>query len=131
MVMCFAPTCKHYSEKHGCTFFTFPTERAELARWKKLIRRLDRDPGKFSRICSCHFINGDRRAPNGVVIFASALYPGSISDKKITANCGVLKEFVAGDLIVADKGFLIAELLPPGVALNLPPFLYNTFQMAL
>lgn len=65
-------------------------------------------------------------APNGVVIFASALYPGSISDKKITANCGVLKEFVAGDLIVADKGFLIAELLPPGVALNLPPFLYNS-----
>ncbi|KAK9754568.1 DDE superfamily endonuclease [Popillia japonica] len=51
---------------------------------------------------------------------------GSISDKKITANCGVLKEFVAGDLIVADKGFLIAELLPPGVALNLPPFLYNS-----
>lgn len=28
-----------------------------------------------------------------------------------------------GDLIIADKGFLIKDILPPGVNLNLPPFL--------
>lgn len=62
-------------------------------------------------------------ASNGVITFVSRLYPGSVSDKKITADCGVLKKFVPGDLIIADKGFLIAELLPPGVTVNLPPFL--------
>ncbi|CAI6356648.1 unnamed protein product [Macrosiphum euphorbiae] len=30
---------------------------------------------------------------------------------------------VPGDLILADKGFLIRDILPPGVSLNIPPFL--------
>ena len=31
-----------------------------------------------------------------------------------------------GDLIVANKGFLIKSILPPNVYLNLPPFLTNS-----
>lgn len=62
-------------------------------------------------------------APNGVVTYISPLYPGSTSDKKIVQNCGVLNVFEPGDLILADKGFLIADILPPGVSLNIPPFL--------
>ena len=30
---------------------------------------------------------------------------------------------MAGDLILADKGFLIAHILPSGVTINIPPFL--------
>jgi len=37
-------------------------------------------------------------------------------------NCGVLDCLEPGDSIMADKGFLISTLLPPGVAINLPPF---------
>ena len=62
-------------------------------------------------------------APNGTVTFASKLYPGSTSDKAIVKDCGVLDCFVPGDCILADKGFLIADLLPPGVTVNIPPFL--------
>lgn len=62
-------------------------------------------------------------APNGVVTYISQLYPGSVSDKKIVKDCGVLKVFEAGDLILADKGFLISDILPPGVSLNIPSFL--------
>lgn len=62
-------------------------------------------------------------APNGVVTFLSGLYPGSTSDKKITQNCGILTQLEPGDLVLADKGFLIQDILPAGVHLNIPPFL--------
>lgn len=62
-------------------------------------------------------------APNGVITYVSGLYPGSTSDKKVVAASGILQQLEAGDLVIADKGFLISELLPPGVSLNIPPFL--------
>lgn len=60
--------------------------------------------------------------PNGVVTFVSSLFPGSMSDKIIMLKSGLLEKLVPGDLILADKGFLIKDILPPGVSLNLPPF---------
>lgn len=66
-------------------------------------------------------------APNGVITYVSSLYPGAVSDKKIVQDCGVLGQLDAGDLVLADKGFLIRDLLPSGVSLNIPPFL-NTAQ---
>jgi len=65
-------------------------------------------------------------APNGVITFVSKLYPGSTSNKKIVANCGVLNTFNPGDLILADKGFLISDILPNGTYLNIPPSLVST-----
>lgn len=62
-------------------------------------------------------------SPNGVVTFVSSLFPGSTSDKVITLKSGLLEQLVSGDLVLADKGFLIKDILPPGVSLNLPPFL--------
>jgi len=62
-------------------------------------------------------------APNGVLTFVSRLYPGSISDKEIVQQSGILKHFVPGDLILADKGFLIQDVVPKGVSVNIPPFL--------
>lgn len=62
-------------------------------------------------------------APNGVVTFASSLYGGSTSDKMITKDCGLLNILNSGDLVLADKGFLISDILPEGVHVNIPPFL--------
>ena len=63
-------------------------------------------------------------SPNGAITFVSKAYPGSTSDFAVTEHCGVLHYMCAGDLILADKGFDIFKLMPEGVSLNLPPFLY-------
>lgn len=62
-------------------------------------------------------------APNGCITYCSSAYPGSTSDRAIVEHSGILSQFVAGDLILADKGFLIAGLLPPGVSLDVPAYL--------
>lgn len=64
-------------------------------------------------------------APNAVITHVSKLFPGSTSDKAIVEKSGVLEHFKCGDLILADKGFLIADIVPTGVSVNIPPFLYN------
>jgi hypothetical protein len=62
-------------------------------------------------------------APNGVVTFVSNLYPGSTSDKKIVEDSEILKLLEPGDLILGDKGFILKDILPTGISLNIPPFL--------
>jgi len=62
-------------------------------------------------------------ASNGVITYASKLYPGFTSAKKIVNHCGVLEILQPDDLVLADKGFLISYILPPGTSLNIPPFL--------
>jgi hypothetical protein len=64
-------------------------------------------------------------APNGAIVFASKLYAGCATDKDIVQHSRILNHMVAGDLILADKGFLISDLLPNGVSLNIPPFLHH------
>lgn len=64
-------------------------------------------------------------APNAVITFISKLYPGSISDKEITKQSKLLEHMVSGDLILADKGFLIQDIVPNGVYVNIPPFLQH------
>lgn len=61
--------------------------------------------------------------PSGVVSFVSDLYPGSISDKKITQKSGLIDLCEEGDAIMVDKGFLISDLTTPkGIDLIIPPF---------
>ena len=64
-------------------------------------------------------------APNAVITFVSKLYPGSVSDKAIVEDSGLANVFEHGDLILADKGFLIHDIMPNGVSVNIPPFLNN------
>lgn len=45
------------------------------------------------------------------------------------AESGFLKLLEAGDSIMADRGFLIEDILPPGVTLNVPPLLNETGQL--
>lgn len=60
--------------------------------------------------------------PSGAISFISDLYGGCISDRQLTIKSGILDKMEVGDSIMADKGFLIADLLEPlGVSLNIPP----------
>ena len=69
-------------------------------------------------------------APHGAVTFISSLYQGSISDKEITRHSGILSLIQEGDEVMADKGFLIQDLLEPKKAtLTIPPFLSKTRSM--
>ena len=67
-------------------------------------------------------------APNGAVVYISSLYPGSTSDVAIMKHCSLISQLSPGDLILADKGFTIHDLLPSGVHLNIPPFLRDKGQ---
>ena len=69
--------------------------------------------------------------PSGVISFVSDCYKGSISDKKLVEVSGLLQKLEPGDEIMADKGFLIQDMLAPlGVRLNVPPVLKSNSQMA-
>lgn len=67
--------------------------------------------------------------PSGVVSFISDLYGGNISDKKLTQLSGLLDLLEPGDAIMADRGFTIDDILPPGVTLNVPPRLNDSGQL--
>jgi len=61
-------------------------------------------------------------SPTGIVTFLSKLWGGNASDKQIVKESGLLNLLEPGDSVMADKGFLIPDLLDPlGVSLNMPP----------
>ena len=70
-------------------------------------------------------------SPAGYPTFVSELYAGSSSDKQITKDCGILNLFESGDQVMADRGFDIENEMPPGVGLNIPPFLDGSPQLSL
>lgn len=60
--------------------------------------------------------------PNASCSFVSKGFSGSTSDKKITAQLGLVDKFEEGDDCMADRGFYIEEILKvKGVTLNIPP----------
>ena len=58
-------------------------------------------------------------------MYVSKLYPGSNSDKEIVKQSGLMNHMAIGELILADNGFLIQDIVPKGVSVNIPPFLQN------
>ena len=71
-------------------------------------------------------------APSDYITFFSQLYAGSISDRELTISSGFLNlPFSHGDVVMADQGFTISDLLEPiGVGLNIPPFLKESKEPA-
>ena len=68
-------------------------------------------------------------APNGLVTFVSRLWGGNTSDRHITMHDSLLPKLSAGDVIMADKGFTVEDLLPADVGLNIPPRIPGHRQM--
>ena len=65
-------------------------------------------------------------SPTGVVTFLSKLWGGgaggNASDEQIVKESRLLDLLEKGDSVMADKGFLIQDLLDAlGVTLNIPP----------
>ena len=67
--------------------------------------------------------------PNGVPSYISDVYGGRISDKELLKRSGLCSLQGEGDSIMADRGFLIEDLLPKNVSLNMPPFLKEREQL--
>ena len=70
-------------------------------------------------------------APNGFIMFVSALYGGRASDNYIAKNCGFLKYLLPGDEVMADRGFTISQELCAGrIKLNIPAFMKGRSQLS-
>ncbi|XP_057297659.1 uncharacterized protein LOC130628692 [Hydractinia symbiolongicarpus] len=70
-------------------------------------------------------------SPTGSVSFLSEGWGGRVSDKEITIKSGFLDLVENGDLVLADRGFLIEqELATRGVVLKIPEFTRGKEQMS-
>jgi hypothetical protein len=66
--------------------------------------------------------------PNLFISFLPDIQPGRLSDKEIVVRSGLVDLLEPGDLVMADRGFTIDDLLSQSVELNIPPFLCNKTQ---
>lgn len=70
-------------------------------------------------------------SPSGAVIFISEVWGGRASDKLITLESGILDKFVPGDVVMADRGFLLKEQFAQrGVKLITPAFTKGKKQLS-
>ena len=70
-------------------------------------------------------------SPQGVITFISKGWGGRTSDKHITEHSGFLKHLQHGDVILADRGFNIAECLGSvGASLHIPSFTRGKTQLS-
>lgn len=68
-------------------------------------------------------------APNGLVTFVSRMWCGNASDRHIVEKDSLLPLLSPGDMVMADKGFTIEDLLPAEIDLNIPPRIPTHRQM--
>ena len=68
--------------------------------------------------------------PQGVISFISKGWGGRVSDQFITEHSGFLNNVLSGDIILADRGFLIEESLGArGASLQIPAFTKGKDQL--
>ncbi|XP_061822735.1 uncharacterized protein [Nerophis lumbriciformis] len=69
--------------------------------------------------------------PQGSISFLSKAWGGRASDKYITENCGLLTKLLPGDLVLADRGFDIADSVGMCCAqVNIPSFTRGKSQLS-
>jgi hypothetical protein len=56
-----------------------------------------------------------------MVSFVSRLWGGCASDRHIVQSDEFIPKLSQSDVLMADEGFTIDDLLPAGIALNVPP----------
>ncbi|XP_072146248.1 uncharacterized protein [Dermacentor andersoni] len=70
-------------------------------------------------------------APQGVVTFVSKGWCGRTSDKVIAEKCGILNNLLPGDVVLADRGFTIADSVGMHCAkLAMPAFTKGKEQLS-
>lgn len=70
-------------------------------------------------------------SPAGLVTHLSPAYAGSTSDRQIMERSDLLSKLDPGDIVLADKGFNIQDLLAPyHVKLNIPSFFKKKNQLS-
>lgn len=68
--------------------------------------------------------------PNGAISFLSECWGGRASDKYITINSGILDKINPGDVILADRGFLVADYFAAkGANLVVPNYVKGKKQL--
>ena len=68
-------------------------------------------------------------APQGVTTFVSASWGGRVSDKQLTRECGIIQKLLPGDIVLADRGFDIAEdIAMVQASLHIPAFTKGVTQ---
>ena len=69
-------------------------------------------------------------APNGMISYISPVWGGKASDRKITLADGILDNLKPGDLVLADRGFTINDVLVQRqVSIDIPPASSGVTQM--
>lgn len=66
--------------------------------------------------------------PNCFISFIPEIQPGRLSDKELVMRSGLIEKLEPGDLVMADRGFAIEDLLNDSVELNIPPFIHDKTQ---
>ena len=68
--------------------------------------------------------------PQGVVSFISKGWGGRVSDKHLTEKSGLLNHLLPGDIVLADRGFTIADSVAfAGASLHMPAFTKGRDQL--
>ena len=68
--------------------------------------------------------------PQGSISFISKGWGGRTNDKHVTANCGFLDNLLPGDIVLADRGFDIDEMVGMMCAeVKIPSFTRGRSQM--
>lgn len=69
--------------------------------------------------------------PQGTISFVSKAWGGRVSDKVLTEECGILNKLLPGDLLLADRGFNIFELVATyNAQVKLPAFTKGKSQLS-
>ena len=67
---------------------------------------------------------------NGAIVFCSEAYGGSTSDREAFIKCGIMEKLRPGDIVLADRGFQVQDLLAlKDVKLVTPAFLKGKTQL--
>ena len=70
-------------------------------------------------------------APQGVISYISDAWGGRVSDKYLTEHCGILRKLLPGDIVLADRGFDIADSVGAMQAtLHIPAFTRGKNQLS-
>ena len=69
-------------------------------------------------------------APQGMTTFVSSSWEGRVSDKHLTMNSGLLQKLLPGDVVLADCGFDVGEVVAMAQAsLHMPAFTKGLDQL--